>query len=153
MRSAISKYSLLIILASLLSCINHTSEQFTEQEKPQIARHLIEVDYPEKLPETLQKIIQSSGIRHDGYGVLLIIDHSLTQVRADSLRWYFQKQDINAVHAFFVSSKDTLNPIISSAIKNSRFTWAFSNDVGEEVKKLIESIKKTAPETLLVINH
>ena len=139
------------------SCLPDHSEKYLKQADFDHTTSTLAVNYKKNPDTTLQQIIMLSGIRKEGYGVLLNINKGASPALLDSIKNKFNKQDINAVHSFKWKSRETLPENIRVAIEDARFCWVFSttdvNDKDSTFQLLWKAIETSRNKNgILVIN-
>lgn len=83
----------------------------------------LKVDYQNNPDTSLLQILSFSNIRKSGYGLLLNIDNSFSKSDIDTLKYKFQKLDINAIHSYDVVSVNKLPNHIKVALEDAKFIW------------------------------
>jgi hypothetical protein len=115
------QYGVLLIII-LNSCTNIETENNNSHFDKQTG--ILEVEYEANSDNYIDPIIQYSKIRNEGYGILLIVENSISLKKRDEIIGEFRKHDINVVHVFNVN-KDTLPNNTRVAIEGARFNWVF----------------------------
>lgn len=133
----------------LVSCLGNSNNPNIEIEGYIIESHSLVVVTGDYSNSILNTIISLSGIRKDGYGVLLNFKKTVSNAEIDSLKLKLQKLDINAIHSFQISQTDSLPNHISIAAKNSKFIWILGKkDENKTFTDLIQNEINLLPDTL-----
>ncbi len=154
-----TKISALLLLAIMLvSCLPEESRIYLEKANYNETYGILGIDYQNQPDTSLQQIILQSGVRKNGYGILLNVDYTLSEQSLRDLAYQFQLQDINALHSFQIQSGTTPNNHVLAAIEQARFIWIFSNNMynlsGKECGPVVQAFHgATGNGGILVIDH
>jgi len=120
-------HAYIVGLLLISSCINSDKEKkgYLSHADFDIESRVLSIASSTSIDTVLQQVIFLSGIKHDGYGILLDIDGSLLESKIDSLIYKFRKLDINAIHHFNVQSDQTVKNHVLVAIDDAKFIWMF----------------------------
>ena len=112
----------IILAITLFSCSNSETRidnsHFDEQSG------ILDIEYNEATNDYLLPILRHSHIRDEGYGILLMLENTISQQKQDAIIEDLRKRDINAVHVFIIN-RDSLPNNTRIAIEGARFTWLF----------------------------
>ncbi|MCF8369651.1 MAG: hypothetical protein K9G76_11480 [Bacteroidales bacterium] len=125
------------IVPFLFSCLTDHSEQYLKNRHYDSDRSILGVNFTDKPEIAIQQIILTSNIREEGYGILLIMDNSIDEALAEKIRKKFKKQDINAVHSYFVNEPAAIEIATLIAINGARFIWVFNTDISSGINPQI----------------
>jgi hypothetical protein len=81
------------------------------------------IDYLNNPDTSLLQIIELSGIRKTGYGLLLNLDKSYSENEIKSIKLKLQKLDINAIHSFDITTNAPMEKKESIAMEDAMFIW------------------------------
>ncbi len=151
-------FCLILAITVVAACLNKPEQDFTvHADFAEDSRTLL-VDFRNRPDTSLQEIIHFSGIRKEGYGVLLKLDSIASQTSIDFIKHKLVKQDINAVHHYDISVDPNPGDHLLAAIEGARFTWILSQDQSildnagfEGIKRAVEVSKGN--QGILVLNR
>ena len=146
--SILRKYC--FILAGLLtSCMSSPEAPFMKGARFDAGSRVLCVDYPHSPDTALRQIIYFSGVRKNGYGVLVNIDSAFPTSAVSALKEQFKKLDLNAIHDYQVDSREEVNALVLTAVEGARFTWVFSKDTAWSEIPTLEPLKSSIGKSTL----
>lgn len=123
----LSTYRWFPVVLLVVSCIHDPSPGYLKNIQFDEERKILILSEKSDPDTSLQQIIVKSGIRKDGYGILLVADELPDDITVSALKKRFIKQDINAVHIYKLDPTFENNELAIAAIKGARFTWVHAS--------------------------
>jgi len=105
------------------SCMIRNDEAVVKNADFDSTTNSLYVDYLNNPDTSLLQIIQLSGIRKTGYGLLLNLDESYSENEIKSIKLKLQKLDINAIHSFDITTNAPMEKKESIAMEDAMFIW------------------------------
>lgn len=138
-----------------VSCLNQEPATYLQKAHYNAEKNMLRVNLEANPDTSLHQVILLSGIRENGYGLLIGSKNEPMAEEASDILFKLVKLDINAVH-HLIAPADTLpDPVFTTAISGAKFVWLLSEDT--VLLKAIDEIRNS-PEVddvspiLLVIN-
>jgi len=115
----------------------------------------LRIDYKNHPDTSLLQIIAFSNIRLAGFGVLLNMDNAFSKAELEALKLKFKMMDINAIHSYDISTKDTLRLKTQVAMEGAKFIWLLGNLKNDwkskPIGQIISNFQKTEEGKVLVV--
>lgn len=155
MKKFVLSLSLVICFIILDSCTYNKNDSITENAEYNGQTNMLKIDFTNKPDTSLLQIIAYSNIQKSGYGVLLNIENSYSKSDLDALKLKFQKLDINAIHNYNISLRDTLELKTRVAMKGAKFVWLLGNVNNDwpskPVGQFISNLKSSEEDRVLIV--
>ncbi|MEZ5082791.1 MAG: hypothetical protein R2750_05015 [Bacteroidales bacterium] len=132
----------------LTSCLVDNTEEYLKNADFEKNSSTLFVNYKKNPDTSLQQIIILSGVRKNGYGVLININNAVSQPELDSIIFKFKMQDIHATHGFNWQTGDSLSSKARVAIEGAKFTWLLSSNPVNLNDSIFHQVNKATEITL-----
>ena len=146
---------LIACLFSLSFCSQKKNDLISNNANFNNLTNTLTVDYKNHPDTSLLQIKAFSNIKQSGYGLLLNIENAYTKSDLEALKLKFKMMDINAIHTYDISLKDTLQLKTQVAMKGAKFIWLLGNSNNDwkskPVGQIISNFQKTEEDKVLVV--